>query len=390
MLVCKPTMVVGAITALVMAAPASGQVMRGEIGVGGGVSTDQRGIKSSSFTIAPSLLVAPDPRFSASVGLSGTRFGSESQAIGGNASLGARAPLGSHIALAGSASGALTRTSFNASYGLVDLTPTLEATVGGVTLFAGAHVASGTTTVRDVTGTPSTLPGLPTTSARDVTTTHTSTGPVFGGVVSFAGQTPSESSVIFYREEHARVTGVPVVDRSASLTFTTEKTSVSLSGGLRDASDEKRSYGSIAGALGLTSVIALQASAGTYPSNRVLGTVGGSYASVGVLLHAARAMSAETRAAPGLRGAPPLASGTTRLIVRAAGASRVDVAGDWNQWQPTAASRAADGLWYADVQLAPGEYRYAFKVDGQRWIVPDGAQTVDDGFGGRSAIVSIR
>jgi hypothetical protein len=68
----------------------------------------------------------------------------------------------------------------------------------------------------------------------------------------------------------------------------------------------------------------------------------------------------------------------------------VDIAGDWNQWQPASAMRAADGLWFADVRLAPGEYRYAFKVDGQRWVVPDGVTSVDDGFGGRSAIISIR
>ena len=32
----------------------------------------------------------------------------------------------------------------------------------------------------------------------------------------------------------------------------------------------------------------------------------------------------------------------------------------------------------------------AFKLDGKRWTVPDGVASVDDGFGGRSALVTVR
>jgi 1,4-alpha-glucan branching enzyme len=67
----------------------------------------------------------------------------------------------------------------------------------------------------------------------------------------------------------------------------------------------------------------------------------------------------------------------------------VELAGDWNNWVPRAMRRDAAGVWYQDVQLAPGAYRYAFRVDGQRWTVPRGAATVDDGFGGRSAWLSV-
>jgi hypothetical protein len=45
-------------------------------------------------------------------------------------------------------------------------------------------------------------------------------------------------------------------------------------------------------------------------------------------------------------------------------------------------------LGYADVTLRRGEYRYAFKIDGQRWRVPEGITSLDDGFGGRSALVT--
>src|SRR4051812_47673022 len=87
------------IAMVAVSSPAAAQVIRGEIGVGGGVSTDQRGVKSSSVTIAPAVLFAPDPHFSSTIGLTGTRFGSQSQAVGGSASVGVRAPMGSHAAL---------------------------------------------------------------------------------------------------------------------------------------------------------------------------------------------------------------------------------------------------------------------------------------------------
>ena len=34
--------------------------------------------------------------------------------------------------------------------------------------------------------------------------------------------------------------------------------------------------------------------------------------------------------------------------------------------------------------------RYAFRIDGRTWRVPDGAVAVDDGFGGKSAYVTVR
>jgi hypothetical protein len=234
------------------------------------------------------------------------------------------------------------------------------------------------------------LPGTPTAAPRDVTVNRSSIGPVFGAMLNHAGSAPDESTALFYREEHARVKGITAVDRTASASFASGLLSLSVSGGLRDADDEHVTYGSIGAGVAVASSVTLQASAGQYPSSRVLGTPGGSYASVGVLLHAARRLSADEPRAPQIRGAPPVATGATRLVLRAPDARRVELAGDWNQWEPLSATRSTDGVWYADVRLSPGEYRYSFKVDGQRWAVPDGITSVDDGFGGRSAVVTIR
>ena len=84
------------------------------------------------------------------------------------------------------------------------------------------------------------------------------------------------------------------------------------------------------------------------------------------------------------------ARGATRFAIVAPGASSVEIAGDWNHWQPEAAQRAANGVWYADVRLTPGEYRYSFRVDRKEWRVPKGVPQVDDGFGGKSAYIAVR
>jgi hypothetical protein len=46
-------------------------------------------------------------------------------------------------------------------------------------------------------------------------------------------------------------------------------------------------------------------------------------------------------------------------------------------------------VWYADLALPPGDYRYAFRLDGSEWRVPEGAVASDDGFGGKTAYVSV-
>ncbi|MES2180337.1 MAG: glycogen-binding domain-containing protein [Gemmatimonadota bacterium] len=369
---------------------ADAQVVRGEISVSGGIATDQRGFRSNAITIAPSVLAAPDPRFSAGLALSGTQFGADARAVSGVGSLGTRLPLTSILALAGSASASGTTTSFNASYTSADLTPTLEATVSGVTLYAGAHVAAGRTSQRVTTSMPGGgVFGSPTLVTRDTAISRSSAGPVFGGVWNIATQRADQSAAISYREEHARVQGARVVDRVATGTLGSESWLVSASGGLRDAIGEPSGYGSVSATFAVARSVALQAAAGSYPSNLVSGTLGGRFASIGVSLRGARRIDVPV-AAPRLRGAPAPQSGTTRLLISAPAAQRVEVAGDWNGWTPTPATRNPEGIWYADVALPKGEYRYAFKIDGQRWRVPEGATSIDDGFGGKSALVSVR
>ncbi len=52
-------------------------------------------------------------------------------------------------------------------------------------------------------------------------------------------------------------------------------------------------------------------------------------------------------------------------------AKAVLLAGDFNQWKPTAMRKQKDGSFSVTVDLAKGNYEYKFLVDGQ-WVVdPD-------------------
>ncbi len=81
-----------------------------------------------------------------------------------------------------------------------------------------------------------------------------------------------------------------------------------------------------------------------------------------------------------------------RLAYRAPLAREVAVAGDFNAWKPGTARmrRGQGGVWTVELPLAPGKrYEYMFVVDGN-WVTdPAAPASVDDGFGGRNAVLDL-
>lgn len=118
----------------------------------------------------------------------------------------------------------------------------------------------------------------------------------------------------------------------------------------------------------------------------------------GALLVAAGAFAvAEWRGAVALHGAASAGrlahrEVVTRLAYRAPLARTVAVAADFNGWKPEAAAmrRGENGLWTVEIPLPAGRrYEYMFVVDG-RWVTdPDAPASVDDGFGGRNALLQL-
>ena len=81
-----------------------------------------------------------------------------------------------------------------------------------------------------------------------------------------------------------------------------------------------------------------------------------------------------------------------RFVLYAPGASRVAVAGTFNQWDQTAAPlvpAGTNGVWTTTLALPVGQHQYAFVIDGRRWIADPAAPAVDDGFGRRNSVVAV-
>ena len=68
----------------------------------------------------------------------------------------------------------------------------------------------------------------------------------------------------------------------------------------------------------------------------------------------------------------PGAKGTTKVtftLPKDVRAEEVAVCGDFNEWDPKAnpMKKLKDGRFSASVNLAEGEYRYRFLLDGEKW-----------------------
>ena len=72
-------------------------------------------------------------------------------------------------------------------------------------------------------------------------------------------------------------------------------------------------------------------------------------------------------------------------------AREVCLAGNFNDWHPAASPMVAkpDGRWLKELALPPGRYQYRFVVDGVWTDDPAAAELVDNGFGGRNAILNV-
>jgi hypothetical protein len=99
-------------------------------------------------------------------------------------------------------------------------------------------------------------------------------------------------------------------------------------------------------------------------------------------------------AALGWPAAVPMPSTVlVRLVIVQPGARSVQVAGDFNGWNParTPLDEMSAGAWTVTIPLEPGRYEYMYVVDGQQWIAdPFAVEHNDDGFGSRNAVLDVR
>jgi len=350
------------------------QQSRALLDASAGTASDERGVRASAVSLAPALVFAASPSTVLTVHANGTTFGAGRWVMGAGLGLSTHSRNARHFGLGLDAGAAGALSSYHTRIGAVSAAPVAELDVGTIRLYAGAQGALSVTLDSPVQ--TQSLPGAP--AARQ---TRAVIGPLFGGELQV------HDLRLAYREVRERVAGVTSTDRTLTLDHRWTLLQWNAGIGMRSSEGTRTTFGMAALRIPIIPALALTGSAAWYPANRVLGTEGGRSLRVGMQLGFA---GGQPRPVKRFRaeGAPAPAPGYTRLLMHAPDAHHVEVAGDWNKWIPATATRAANGVWYADVALTPGTYRYGFRVDG-RWEVPEDAVTVDDGYGGHSAVVQI-
>ena len=363
-----------------------------QLTVAGGTATDTRGITSQAVTIAPSALFT-GAATRLHLGASATRFAESAWSLGGSASAGVRIPLASRLALTADGSGGMVSTSYDTRLSTFEVVPALELSLGSATLFAGARGSGGATTIRRE-ATAGGLFGRPIVQ-RDTTFSRTLIGALYGAsfqVQPAVGGAPALQLRI--AEERSRLRtpdGLGITDRSAGLSLGWQRLQVGAQLGARRVADDAAMHGAAIASYALVDHVALELAAGWQPTNLLTGAIAGRYATVGISLRTSGPAGDPALAERGARhvaGAAPVPAGMTRLAIRARRAEVVEVAGDFTNWRAVRATRASSGVWYADLPIAPGRYRYAFRVDG-RWQVPAGVAATEDEFGSRSAWLTV-
>jgi len=73
------------------------------------------------------------------------------------------------------------------------------------------------------------------------------------------------------------------------------------------------------------------------------------------------------------------------------GCRKVQLAGTFNDWEPSACTmtRQKDGTYRKRLNLEPGEYRYKFLVDGELVEDPQADSLVPNGFGTYDSLVRV-
>jgi hypothetical protein len=144
----------------------------------------------------------------------------------------------------------------------------------------------------------------------------------------------------------------------------------------------------------ISPTLALVAAAGRAGSDPVTSVPGARYFAVGLRLKVAAALPAPlpirtafSESAP-FRIGPPVAAGR-EIVIQAAGAETVELAGDFTDWKPVPLRPWGEDSWRTLLPVPPGLHRLAIRVDGGAWRAPPGTRAVQSEFGGEVAEVVV-
>ena len=181
------------------------------------------------------------------------------------------------------------------------------------------------------------------------------------------------------------------VDGILELGFDNRRLSSMIVGGARTGDLENDPWLQVRVNFMLVPTALLEFAFGSYPRDLV-GFEQGTYGSAGLRIN----LSASARA-PYRAPLPPALSvrrqddGSTRIVIHyPQSAERIELAGDWTNWDPVRMNMVAPDVWEVITAQEPGIYRYSIIVDGENWTLPDGVPSEPDGFGGEVGLLIVR
>jgi hypothetical protein len=145
---------------------------------------------------------------------------------------------------------------------------------------------------------------------------------------------------------------------------------------------------------GISPALALVAAAGRAGSDPVTSVPGARYFALGLRLKvgsqvmpALPAPVAPAKTAP-FRIGPAVASGR-EIVIQAAGARTVELAGDFTDWTPVMLQPWGDDAWRTRLPISPGLHHLAIRIDGGAWQAPSGTRPITSDFDGEVAEVIV-
>jgi hypothetical protein len=168
------------------------------------------------------------------------------------------------------------------------------------------------------------------------------------------------------------------------------------------SASEERTWGSATASVRLTRHIVVVGSAGAYPVDFAQGFPGGRYVSMslGIAPRArssgrdgggmVRSVSSVEREEPAAFSIQSLPSGMRRVRLHAPSAARVELAGDFSEWQPIAMRRAGGGWWEVELAVCACTHEVSVRMDGGKWDAPPGLPVIVDELGGRSGFLVVQ
>lgn len=149
----------------------------------------------------------------------------------------------------------------------------------------------------------------------------------------------------------------------------------------------------VSAARDITPQLALVAGAGRSGSDPVTSVPGAHYFVLGLRLKVGPAPSTIFSPAPRpdntpFRIGPALPAGR-EVKIRAPGATRVELAGDFTDWRPVELESVEDGAWRVVLPIPPGMHRLAVRINEGPWQAPPGSRPIPNEFGGEVAEVVV-